>query len=101
MPMVLVAILAVDAILHGLIVMRFGVKGNEPPLVFGLGYLALAVAAFYGVAGVLWAVLIVSVVGTIGLAVSLKRIAHETTIERVILGLNGVIILFAAYLLFL
>ncbi len=92
--------LAVDAILHGVIIARFGVKGNEPPLAFGAAYAALTLAVFFAVPYALWATLILSLVGIAGLTVAFKSIAHEKTIERVILALNAAIILFAGYLLF-
>jgi hypothetical protein len=37
-----------NAVLHGVIVGRFGIKGNAPPAVFGLLYAGLALAAFLG-----------------------------------------------------
>lgn len=92
--------LAVNAILHGAIVARFGVKGNEPPLAFGAAYAALALAVLFAVPYALWAALILPLVGIAGLAVAYNRIPHEKTIERVILALNGAIILFVGNLLF-
>ena len=94
------ALLALNVILHGAIVARHSVKGNEPPLVFGIAYAALAIAVFLAVPYAIWATLIVSVVGTVGLLVAFRSIAHEKTIEQVIIVLNVAIILLVAYLLF-
>ena len=41
----LTVLLFTDTVLHGVIIGRFGVKGNEPPAVFGLVYAGLALAA--------------------------------------------------------
>jgi len=100
MMLILAAMLAVDAILHGVIVARFGVKGNEPPLIFGVADAALAIAVFLAVPYALWATLILSLVGIAGLTVAFKRIPHDKTIERVIWALDAAIILFVGYLLF-
>ena len=97
---VLAALLAVDAVLHGLIVARFGVKGNEPPLVFGIGYAVLTVAVMLSVPYASWMVLVFALVGLVGLTLAFSRIAHDKTIERVIWGLNLVIILFVAATIF-
>jgi len=43
---VLAALLSVSAVLHGIIIGRFGLKGNEPPALFGALYAALAIAAY-------------------------------------------------------
>jgi len=100
MMLLLAAMLAVDAVLHGLIIARFGVKGNEPPLVFGIVDAALAIAVFFAVPYALWATLILVLVGIAGLTVAFRSIPHDKTIERVIWALNAAIILFAGYLLF-
>jgi hypothetical protein len=96
----LAAMLAINAILHGGIVARFGVKANEPPLIFGVVYVALGMAVLLTVPYALWATLILSLVGIVGLTVAFNRIPHDKTIERVIWVLDAAIILFAAYLLF-
>ena len=99
--MFLTAILIVEAILHGTIVGRFGLKGNEPPLVFGILYAALAAAAVAGAAFVTWAALVVAVVGTIALAANYRKIPHEKGTERLILGLNALLILYLLAAIFL
>jgi len=49
----------------------------------------------------LWGVLLLTVVGLAGLAVNYNSIAHDRSIERVIFVVGGLIVLSAAYLLFL
>lgn len=98
--MIIVAALAVNVVLHATIIFRFGVKGNEPPLAFGVVYVALAAALALSLPYSLIATLVVAVIGTAGLAVSYKSIPHEKTVEKVILALNAAIILYTAYLLF-
>jgi hypothetical protein len=100
MMLLLAAMLAVAAILHGIIIARFGVKGNEPPLVFGIVYAALAVAVFLAMPYAVWAMLILTLVGIAGLTAAFKRIAHEKSIERVIWVLDAAVIAVAAYLIF-
>lgn len=100
MTSVLAAILAMNAVLHGIIVARFGVKGNEPPLGFGIAYAALAVAVFLAVPYALWATLLVSIVGVAGLTVAFAKIPHEKSVERLCWALGVITIVFVAYLLF-
>lgn len=100
MTSLLAALLAVDAILHGVIIARFGVKGNEPPLAFGIVYAALTIAVFLGVPYALWAVLVAALVGLVGLTVAYKSIPHEKSVERAIWVLNAVIILIVCFVLF-
>lgn len=95
----LAVLLLTDAVLHGVIIGRFGVKGNEPPAVFGLVYAGLALAAFRGWAHAPLAVLIVTSVGLLGLAVNFKKLQHETTVERIIFVVGGALLACAAYLL--
>ena len=100
MMTLLAVLLAVNAILHGVIIARFGVKGNEPPLVFGLAYAALTMAVFLAVPYAVWAVLIVTLVGLVGLTVAFKSITHEKSVERIIWVLNAVVICAACVILF-
>lgn len=95
----LTVLLFIDAVLHGVIIGRFGVKGNEPPAVFGLVYAGLALAAFRDWAHAPLAVLIVTSVGLLGLAVNFKKLQHETTVEKIIFVVGGALLACAAYLL--
>lgn len=91
---------AINAILHGIIVARFGIRNNQPVFVFMLVYAALAIAVYLSVPNVLWAVLLLTTIGTIGLTVTFNKIARDKRLEMVIWPLNIVIILVAGYLLF-
>lgn len=91
-------LLVADAVLHGVIIGRFGIKGNEPPAVFGLVYAGLAIAALLRWAHAPLVVLIVTAVGLLGLAVNFKKLQHETTVEKIIFAVGGAVIAAAAYL---
>jgi len=98
---VLGLVLVGNAVLHAVIVGRFGIKGNEPPAVFGILYAGLALAVFLGWAHAPLAVLIVTAVGLVGLAVNFKKLQHETTVEKIIFVVGAAILACAAYLQFL
>lgn len=100
MTAVLPAFLALNAALHALIVARFGVKGNEPPLAFGIAYAGLAVLTSTGVPYALWVTLIVSVAGVVGLTVNWAKIPHEKSVEKLCWALGAVIVVVTASLLF-
>lgn len=101
MTAILAAFLAVNAVLHGVIIARFGVKGNEPPLAFGIAYAALAVAVFLAMPFSLWVTLIVSSLGVAGLTAAYAKIQHEKSVERICWALGAIIIMLTAYVLFL
>ena len=92
-------LLLANAVLHGIIIGRFGIKGNEPPALFGVVYAGLALAAFLGWAHAPLAVLIVTAVGLLGLAANFKKLQHETTVEKIIFAVGGAVVASAAYLL--
>ena len=86
-----------NAVLHGVIVARFGVKGNVPPLVFGILYAGLALAVFSGWAHAPLVALVVTAVGLLGLALNFKKLQHDSTIEKIILVVGATILVCAAY----
>ena len=92
-------LLLVNAVLHCIIVGRFGIKGNEPPAVFGLLYAVLAIAVFLGWAYGILATLVVTTVGLLGLALGFRKLQHDTTVEKIIFVVGAAIIAYAAYLL--
>ena len=100
MLMALGGLLVLNAVLHGVIVGRFGLKGNEPPAVFGLVYAGLAAAVFVGWAHAPVAVLVVTTLGLVGLAVNFKKLQHETTVEKIIFAVGAGILGCAAYVRF-
>ena len=86
-----------NAVLHGVIVGRFGLKGNAPPAVFGILYAGLALAVFGGWAYAPPVALVVTAVGVLGLALNFKKLQHDSTIEKIILVVGAAIIVCAAY----
>ena len=81
----LLGLLILNAVLHAVLVARFGVRnGNQPFLVFAFVYAALAVAVHLAVPHVLWAVLVLSVFGFIGLTVTFKKAPRDKTLDRII-----------------
>ena len=93
-------LLAVDAVLHGLLVQRFGVKGNEPFLVFTVVYAVLAIIVVLSVPYALWATLVLAAVGLVGLTVTFNKPQRDKTLDKVIWGLDAVAVIGAAWLLF-
>lgn len=96
----LAGMLAANALLHGIVVGRFGSKGNGPFLAFVVIYAALAVAVYASVSHVLWAVLLLSLLGIVGLSVTFNARARDKTLDKVIWALDAATILYAAFLLF-
>lgn len=92
----LAGLLVLSAALHAAIILRFGLKGNEPPAAFGALYLLLAAAGWMGMSLALWATLTVVLVGSAGLLANLRKIAHEKTLEYAILALNLVVLVMTA-----
>jgi hypothetical protein len=91
----LLALLTLNAILHGIIIARFGIRNNQPVFLFMLVYAALAIAVYLSVSNVLWAVLLLTAIGTIGLTVTFYKIARDKRLEMVIWPVNIVVIVVA------
>src|SRR5262249_32840321 len=96
----LAALLALDAVLHGFLIYRFGTNQNVPFLIFAFIDAALAVAVVFLVPYAGWAALGLSAFGLIGLTVTFNKPQRENTLDRVIWVVDAVIVLYAAYLLF-
>ena len=62
----LALLLAINAVLHAAVVIRFGARNNAPYVLFAFVYAALAVAVFLLVPYVLWAVLVLSLSASSG-----------------------------------
>ena len=92
-------LLLCNAVLHGVIIGRFGIKGNEPPAVFGILYAGLALAVFRDWDYAVPATLAVTAVGLVGLALNFKKLQHDTTVEKIVFVVGSVTIATAAYLL--
>lgn len=100
MLLLLVVLLALDAALHGAVIARFGIKGNEPFLIFAAIDAALALLVYFAVPYALLATLALSVFGIIGLTVTFNKVPRDKTLDRVIWAVDAAIIVSAAILLF-
>ncbi|MDH5301909.1 MAG: hypothetical protein OEW58_11160 [Gammaproteobacteria bacterium] len=92
-------LLATNAALHAIIIGRFGIKGNEPPALFGILYAVLAIVTYSEWAHAIIATLIVTTVGLVGLGLNFKKLQHDTTIEKIIIVVGIVILASAGTLL--
>lgn len=97
----LAILLLVDAVLHGIVILRYGSGDNNMPfLVFGIIDLALAVIVFLGVPYAVWAALVLSVIGIVGLTVTFNKPQRDKTVDRIIWAVDAAVIVCAIYLLF-
>ena len=97
--MFLILLLLGNAALHGVIIGRFGIKGNVPPAVFGFLYAALALAIISGWPHGVLATLVVTAVGLVGLALNFRKLQHDKTVEKIIFLVGPAIFACATYLL--
>jgi len=97
----LLTLLIINAIVHGIVVARFGVgNNNQPFLVFAIVYAALAIAVYLSVPYALWAVLLLGVIGLLGLSITFNKPVRDKTLDKIIWLLDATIVLYTAYLLF-
>ena len=98
----LVLLLALDAVLHGFVIYRFGTSqsANMPFLIFAFVDAILAIAVFLAVPYVLWATLALSAFGLVGLTVTFNKPDREKSLDRVIWVVDALIVLYTGYLLF-
>ena len=97
----LLTLLVTNAIVHGIVVARFGVRNNNQPfLIFAFVYAALAIAVYLSVPYALWVVLLLAVIGIVGLSITFNKPVRDKTLDKVIWLLDATTILYAAYLLF-
>ncbi len=101
--LVLAALLALDAVLHAWVVARFGLadKANRPFSAFIAIYAVLAALVFFNVRYAVPITLVMAFVGIVGFTLTFN--ASERTdkrLDRVIWVNDLLIILLAAYLLF-
>jgi len=97
----LLTLLVTNAIVHGIVVARFGVRNNNQPfLMFAIVYAALAIAVYLSVPYALWAVLLLAVIGILGLSITFNKPVRDKTLDKIIWLLDATTILYAAYLLF-
>jgi hypothetical protein len=98
---ILLLLLAINAVLHGIVVVRYGVRNhNEPFLVFALVDAALAIAVALAVPNALWTVVLLSILGLVGLTVTFNKPVRTKTLDKLIWLLDAATILVAGYFLF-
>ena len=97
----LLTLLTTNAIVHGIVVTRFGVRNNNQPfLLFAIVYAALAIAVYLSVPYALWTVLILAAIGILGLSITFNKPVRDKTLDKIIWLLDATVILYTAYLLF-
>jgi hypothetical protein len=96
------ALLALNAVLHALVIVKFGTvdKANLPFLVFTFVNAILAVVVFLQLPYALWATLLLSAFGFVGLTLTFNKPQHEKTIDRAIWVVDLAVVIAAAYLLY-
>ena len=97
----ILTLLVTNAIVHGIVVARFGVRNNNQPfLMFAIVYAALAIAVYLSVPYALWAVLLLAVIGILGLSITFNKPVRDKTLDKIIWLLDAAVVLYTAYLLF-
>ena len=97
----LLTLLTANAIVHGIVVARFGIRDNNQPfLIFAIVYAALAIAIYLSVPYALWAVLLLAFIGILGLSITFNKPVRDKTLDKIIWLLDAIVVLYAAYLLF-
>jgi len=97
----LLALLVANAIVHGIVIARFGVRNNNQPFfVFVFVYTALAIAVYLAIPYTMWAVFLLAVIGTVGLTVTFNKPVRDKTLDKAIWLLDAATVLYAGYLLF-
>ena len=98
---ILAALLALDVVLHAVVIFRFGTGDNNMPfLIFAVVDAVLALVVFLAVPYAVWATLVLSVLGLVGLTVTFSKPQRDKTLDRIIWAVDAAVVLFAAYLLF-
>lgn len=97
--MLLALLLAIDAVLHAIVVSRFGTRENMPFLVFLVIDAVLAVLVYLAVPYSVWATFILGAIGLVGLTVTFNKPQREKTLDRIIWGVDAIVVLCAIYLL--
>ena len=99
----LVVLLALDTVLHVSVIARFGLSdsANMPFLIFAVVDAVLAVAVFLAWPYAVWATLILSVIGLVGLTVTFNKPVRDMTLDRIIWAVDALVVVCSAYLLFI
>ena len=96
------ALLGMNAVIHAVIVIRYGPRDhNEPFVLATIVDAALAIAVLVWGTPALWATLGWMVFSLVGLTVTFNKPQRDKTLDKVIWGLNVVTAAVTAYFLFL
>ena len=97
----LLTLITSNAIMHGIVVSRFGIRNNNQPfLMFAIVYAALAIAVYLSVPYALWIMLLLAVIGILGLSFTFNKPVRDKTLDKIIWLLDATVILYTVYLLF-
>lgn len=97
----LLTLLTANAIVHGIVVARFGFRNNNQPfLTFAIVYAALAIAVYLSVPYALWMVLLLAILGILGLSITFNKPVRDKTLDKIIWLLDATVVLYTAYLSF-
>ena len=97
----LAILLLLNAAVHAAVIVRYGTADdNMPFLVFAIIDLALAVIVFLALPHALWAVLVLTAIGFLGLMATFGKPQRDKSLDRIIAVLDIAVIALAAYLLF-
>ena len=97
---ILVLLLVLDAVLHAVLVGRFGTKDNMPFLIFAVVDAALAIAVYLALPYSLWATLALSAFGLVGLTVTFNKPQRDKMFDKIIWVVDAAVIVCAVSLLF-
>ncbi len=99
----LAALLALDAVLHAFVIIKYGLndKANVPFLIFMFIDAILTVVVVLQLPYALWATLLLSAFGIIGLTITFNKPRREKTIDKAIWVVDLAVVVGAAYILFL
>ena len=97
------ALLALDSVLHAFVIVGYGLKdkANVPFLIFMFVDALLAIFVFLQLPYALWATLLLSGLGLVGLTVTFSKPQREKTIDKAIWVVDLIVVVGAAYILFL
>ena len=97
----LLTLITSNAIMHGIVVSRFGIRNNNQPfLMFAIVYAALGIAVYLSVPYALWMVLLLAVIGILGLSITFNKPVRAKTLDKIIWLLDATVVLYTAYMLF-
>lgn len=98
--LILAGLLALDAILHAVLVLRFGARENMRFAIYIAVYAALALIVILAVPFALWAALVLSAIGFVGLSATFNQSDRDKTLDRLIWVNDVAVIGWTVWMLF-